>query len=216
MRKNGRIPLTPSGTRNVRSFQQTPPRMDIKFPILGFLMDSEMTGYDLKHRFQDPIGFFYRVSDGSLYPALKKLALERLVRMRTERQGKRTRNVYAITPSGREWFLRRLREPAQPLFVFDEGQVKIYFAQHDPAAAVMQMERMRREDVERAALLRALVEEMERKGAPAFHRIVVEIGRAATEAKARVLARLQSELRGEVNARRHGNGKASALKVVSK
>ena len=51
---------------------QKSPRIDIKFPILGFLTESEMTGYDLKRRFREPIGFFYRASDGSLYPALKK------------------------------------------------------------------------------------------------------------------------------------------------
>ena len=57
-------------------FEKAPPRdgaalrIDIKFPVLGFLMDAEMTGYDLKRRFQESVGFFYRVSDGSLYPAL--------------------------------------------------------------------------------------------------------------------------------------------------
>src|SRR5579862_10048024 len=82
-------------------FDKTPPRMDVKFPILGFLMESEATGYDLKQRFQDPVGFFYRVSDGSIYPALKKLARDGLVKLRTERRGRRARKVYAITPRGR-------------------------------------------------------------------------------------------------------------------
>src|SRR6516164_9385467 len=71
-----------------------PPRIDIKFPVLGFLMESEMTGYDIKRRFRDPIGFFYRASDGSLYPALKKLARDAMVTMRTERHGRRARKVY--------------------------------------------------------------------------------------------------------------------------
>src|ERR1700756_3587761 len=75
-----------------------PLRIDIKFPVLGFLMDAQLTGYDLKRRFQESVGFFYRVSDGSLYPALKKLARDKLVTMRTERNGKRARKVYAITP----------------------------------------------------------------------------------------------------------------------
>ncbi len=54
--------------RSALEIDKTPPRMDVKFPILGFLMDAEATGYDLKQRFQDPVGFFYRVSDGSIYP----------------------------------------------------------------------------------------------------------------------------------------------------
>jgi len=32
-------------------------RMDVKFPILGFLKEAEATGYDLKNRFRDPVGF---------------------------------------------------------------------------------------------------------------------------------------------------------------
>ena len=64
--------------KSALEFEKTPPRMDVKFPILGFLMEAEATGYDLKQRFQDPVGFFYRVSDGSIYPALKKLARDGL------------------------------------------------------------------------------------------------------------------------------------------
>jgi len=100
-----------------------PPRIDIKFPILVFLMESEMTGYDIKRRFRDPIGFFYRASDGSLYPALKKLAHDGLVTMRAERHGRRARKVYAITAKGREHFLRALREVCTAdgaLLIFDE------------------------------------------------------------------------------------------------
>ena len=46
--------------KSALEFDKTPPRMDVKFPILGFLMEAEATGYDLKQRFQDPVGFFYQ------------------------------------------------------------------------------------------------------------------------------------------------------------
>src|ERR1700685_3066821 len=123
------------------AWPKKPPRIDIKFPILGFLMESEMTGYDLKRRFRDPIGFFYRASDGSLYPALKKLEHEGMVTMRAEQRGQRARKVYAITAKGRERFLRTLREPAQPIFVYDEAQVKIYFAQDEAETGGLHGER---------------------------------------------------------------------------
>ena len=179
--------------------EQTPPRMDVKFPILGFLMEAEATGYDLKNRFQDPVGFFYRVSDGSIYPALKKLARDGLVTLRTERQGRRTRKVYAITPRGREHFRRMLREPAQPLFVFDESQVKIYFADREPEIALEHMERSRRDDETRTAILTQMVAGMRRAGASPVRTIIVELGRAITEAKARVLARLCTQLKREIS-----------------
>jgi DNA-binding PadR family transcriptional regulator len=185
-----------------QEFHQTPPRLDVKFPILGFLMEAEATGYDLKQRFQDPIGFFYRVSDGSIYPALKKLAHDGLVKLRMERRGRRARKVYAITPRGRAHFMRMLREPAQPLYVFDESQVKIYFADREPKIALEHMQRARRDDEVRTAILAELVTEMRRAGASPVRTTMVELGRAITEAKARVLAKLSSQLKREIQVKR--------------
>jgi len=186
-------------------FSKTPPRMDVKFPILGFLMEAEATGYDLKQRFQDPVGFFYRVSDGSIYPALKKLAHDGLVKLRTARRGRRARKIYAITPRGRAHFRRMLQEPAQPLFVFDESQVKIYFADQEPEIALEHMERTRLDDEARTAILAEMVAEMRRAGASPVRRIVVELGCAIVEAKAKVLERLCAQLRREIQlTRRNG------------
>jgi len=181
-----------------RDAEQITPRIDVKFPILGFLMDSEATGYDLKRRFRDPVGFFYRVSDGSLYPALKKLARDGLVTQRVERHGKRSRKVYAITEAGRARFLKMLREPAQPVFVFDEAQVKIYFAHHDPQAALTHMARVHRDDLERAEMLRWLAGEMEKSGESVFRKALIEIGYALTQAKAKVFARLSEEVKNKL------------------
>ena len=196
--------------KSVLEFSKTPPRMDVKFPILGFLMEAEATGYDLKQRFQEPIGFFYRVSDGSIYPALKKLARDGLVKLRMERHGRRARKVYAITPRGREHFIRMLREPAQPLFVFDESQVKIYFADRAPEIALEHMERSRRDDEASTAILGRMVTDMRRAGASPVRRIVVELGRAVTDAKAHALAKLCSQLKREIQMKRRA---ASRLKL---
>jgi DNA-binding PadR family transcriptional regulator len=191
------------------------PRIDIKFPILGFLMESEMTGYDLKRRFHDPIGFFYRASDGSLYPALKKLEHDALVTMRAEQHGRRGRKVYAITPRGREHFLRALREPAQPIFVYDEAQVKIYFAQHDPEAAVSHIARERRFAEAWSAFLERLLEDMKRGGASPFRTSMVEIGHGIAALKVglfdQLMVRLESDLRSRSSdsngaRRRRSNG----------
>jgi DNA-binding PadR family transcriptional regulator len=195
--------------------EQTPPRMDVKFPILGFLKEAEATGYDLKQRFHDPIGFFYRVSDGSIYPALKKLARDGLVTLRRERQGRRTRKVYAITARGREHFRRMLHEPAQPLFVFDESQVKIYFADQEPEIAIEHMERSRRDDETRTAILAQMVAEMRRAGASPVRRIVVELGCAITGAKARVLAKLCVQLKREIQVKRRARSRPKPLGIAT-
>jgi len=201
--------------KSVLEFDKTPPRMDVKFPILGFLMEAEATGYDLKQRFQDPVGFFYRVSDGSIYPALKKLARDGLVRLRTERRGRRARKVYAITPRGRAHFMRMLREPAQPLFVFDESQVKIYFADQEPEIALEHLERSRRDDEARTAILTEMVAEMRRAGASPVRRMVVELGCEITGAKARVLARLCSQLRREIQVKRRAGSRLKPSRIAA-
>ena len=193
------------------------PRIDVKFPILGFLMESEMTGYDLKRRFQDPIGFFYRVSDGSLYPALKRMALDGLVTMRSERHGRRARKVYAITPAGRSRFLKTLREPAQPLFIYDESQIKIYFAEHDPQAALEHLDRAGREDAEVVKMLTWLAGEMKRRGDSPFRQIVVELGRAVCATKVAVFAKLTAQLKREMTpARRLRNRPAPAAAAAGR
>jgi DNA-binding PadR family transcriptional regulator len=216
---NGTRGYRPSATlfpaKSALEFEKTPPRMDVKFPILGFLMEAEATGYDLKQRFQDPVGFFYRVSDGSIYPALKKLARDGLVKLRTERHGRRARKIYAITPRGRAHFMRMLREPAQPVFVFDESQVKMYFADRQPEIALEHMERSRRDDEARTAILARMVAEMRRAGTSPVRRMVVELGGELVGAKARVLARLCSQLRRDIHMKRHATPRPKATRIAA-
>jgi DNA-binding PadR family transcriptional regulator len=173
-------------------------------------MESEMTGYDIKRRFRDPIGFFYRASDGSLYPALKKLAHDGLVTMRAERHGRRARKVYAITGKGREHFLRTLREPAQPIFVYDEAQVKIYFAHHDPEAALHHVESERRFAGAWESFLERLLEDMKRHGASPFRTSMVEIGHGIAALKAdlfdKLMVRLARDLRSSSRTRNGAPG----------
>ncbi len=199
------------------NWPRKPPRIDIKFPILGFLMESTMTGYDIKRRFRDPIGFFYRASDGSLYPALKKLAHDGLVTMRAERHGRRARKVYAITAKGREHFLRALREPAQPIFVYDEAQVKIYFAHHDPEAALEHIERERRFAGAWESFLERLLENMKHHGASPFRTSMVEIGHGIAALKAdlfdKLMVRLARDLRGASRTRNGGPSGRRARKI---
>jgi len=175
-------------------------RIDIKFPVLGFLMDAEMTGYDLKRRFQDSVGFFYRVSDGSLYPALKKLARDKLVTMRTERHGKRARKIYAITPLGREHFLKMLAEPSPPVFIHDESQVKIYFGHHSPESAVAHLQRMHRFNSMHAQHLSMLVAEMETRGENPFRKVLLKFGHQLTSFTIALIKKLELEMTRELAA----------------
>jgi DNA-binding PadR family transcriptional regulator len=71
--------------------------------LLGLLTVEPMSGYDLGQSIRASIGFFWNESYGQIYPNLKKLAAAGLVAAKTEKQkGKPDRQVYSITPSGRE------------------------------------------------------------------------------------------------------------------
>src|ERR1700691_6753665 len=196
--RNGKGEWMPPPFEALRASDNAPLRIDIKFPLLGFLRDGEMTGYDLKRRFEDSVGFFYRVSDGSLYPGLKKLARDKLVTMRTERRGKRARKIYAITPLGRELFLKMLAAPSPPLFVHDEAQVKIYFGHHNPDAALAHMQRSRQFDEMGARQLTLIAGKLKSEGKNPFRKVLVEIGQQITVFKARMMAKLEIEMAREI------------------
>jgi DNA-binding PadR family transcriptional regulator len=178
-----------------------PPRMDVRFPILGFLSEAAMTGYDLKRLFRDTVGTFYPASDGSLYPALKKLAEDGLVRMRPEHRGRRTRKVYSITPAGRAWFLARLEEPSPPVFVHDEMMIKLYFGHYRPRRALEQLDEMRHRDAQMAEYLAQVSDEMAKTEKNPFRRAVVEAGLRIVGFKARMLGELAAGLRRELGTR---------------
>ena len=71
----------------------------LELAVLGLLNESPMHGYELKRRLSD-LGF-WRVSFGSLYPALKRLERKDYVIVSP---GGTRRKVYEITPAGRARF----------------------------------------------------------------------------------------------------------------
>jgi len=87
--------------------------MDTRMVILGFLMHHRsMTGYDLKKAFSISFAFFSGISYGSIYPALKKMEHEGLIRMTVEVQdGTPNRKVYTITEAGKAAFMDSLNNP---------------------------------------------------------------------------------------------------------
>jgi DNA-binding PadR family transcriptional regulator len=185
-------------------------RSDARLPILGFLMGSAMAGYDLKLRFRSSVGCVYPISDGSLYPALKKLVAEGLATVRTERQGRRTRKVYAITPAGRARFLAMLKEPSQPVFLHDEAFVKLAFARYDPAAGLAQLDHILRRETAWSVVFDRITKTMEARGEDPFRLMIVRFGKAMTSCRAEALARMRAHLVRELKpdrgsaARRNG------------
>ena len=85
--------------------------MSAKFMILGSLMESPVHGYDLKKRVFKKVFADFGINDGQLYPLLKRLEGEGLIRKEiVPREGAPSRHKYFITDAGREALITWLED----------------------------------------------------------------------------------------------------------
>lgn len=96
----------------------------INYVILGMLMESPMSGYDLKKVTEQTIGMFFKMSYGNLYPTLKTLTSSGEI---TEQETLNSKNkkIYTITDQGKASFIQWLAGPLQR--DKKEYMVKIFF-----------------------------------------------------------------------------------------
>lgn len=88
----------------------------LEFAILGFLYESRLHGYELRKRLAALTGHIRPISDGTLYPAIKRLVDERLVVKELESGVAAPRYMLKITAQGGDKLLRMLREPEEVYF----------------------------------------------------------------------------------------------------
>ena len=62
--------------------------------ILGLLNHEDLTGYDIKKRIDGAIRFFWNGSFGNIYPALKELEEDKMVKSSKASEGARERIAY--------------------------------------------------------------------------------------------------------------------------
>lgn len=123
--------------------------MSLKFALLGLLADGPQYGYEIKRSFEAVVGNLWSVSYGQLYPTLRRLLGDGLVRRRTTR-GKRAadRNVYSLTAKGarslEKWLMNA--EP-RAYSVKDEFTLKFLFFHRLPRERVLEHLRAQREQV---------------------------------------------------------------------
>ncbi len=71
------------------------------YVILGIISLSDCSGYDIRKKIDHEIGYFYKVSNGQVYPVLRKLVQQKNATFTIEKNdGKPDRKVYAITDQG--------------------------------------------------------------------------------------------------------------------
>jgi DNA-binding PadR family transcriptional regulator len=100
----------------------------LELAILGLLKERAMHGYQLSKRLADTLGAFWKVSYGSLYPALKRLEREGAVESVFPREeiGRR-KNVYRVTEKGEKLFYDLLQEAGQESWEDNRFRVRLAF-----------------------------------------------------------------------------------------
>jgi DNA-binding PadR family transcriptional regulator len=98
----------------------------MKHAILGFLIDQPMHGYALKRVLSPALPRERRVNDGVLYPLLKRMEAEGLIKGRVERRdGAPDRRVFHPTEAGRrefrEWLESSVSEEDEVAYDFMLG-----------------------------------------------------------------------------------------------
>ncbi len=83
-----------------------------EFLILGFLSEASMHGYELKLRLNALAGYYRKISDGTLYPAIKRLVLKGLV-VEIPQVDTRGKYLLEITPLGLLELKERLEHPEE-------------------------------------------------------------------------------------------------------
>jgi DNA-binding PadR family transcriptional regulator len=97
--------------------------------IIGMLKLGAATGYDIKKAIDGSTRFFWTASYGQIYPELKRLQKEGLVRSRQEPRGKVKRTVYELTPKGEEALQEWLTDRESVIFeIRDESLLRLFFS----------------------------------------------------------------------------------------
>ena len=97
--------------------------------ICGMIRLGRRTGYEIKQRVDVSSRFFWAASYGQIYPELKRLEEQGLIRGKDAATNGRARREYELTPAGDEALDRWLRSDEPLTFeTRDEGLLKLFFS----------------------------------------------------------------------------------------
>ena len=99
----------------------------MEYLILGLLLLSPMTGYELQQFIRQNLSLICSHSAGSVQTALAKLEREGAVLPRASTEGRRRKKTFFITEQGRTTFLRWIAQPMQAGRVKNMELSKLFF-----------------------------------------------------------------------------------------
>jgi DNA-binding PadR family transcriptional regulator len=120
----------------------------LELAVLGLLHDAPMHGYELRKRLNTLLGAFRALSYGTLYPALKSLLAQGLIRevapddgTTPALAGRRARIVYELTAEGKERFQTLVRSPGPAAWEDETFDVHFaFFSRTDTASRLQVLE----------------------------------------------------------------------------
>jgi PadR family transcriptional regulator AphA len=160
--------------------------------ILGMLAAGIGTGYDIKQIVDRSTRHFWAASYGQIYPELKRLESAGLVVSRSEPTGGRARQVYGLTPAGRDALEDWLETGDEPLYELrDEGMLKLFFSDFtSPEQRIANLRAMH----ERAQRKLAALRELDGKGDSGGPGLTLQLGIAITRCYAEWCAEAERRL----------------------
>jgi PadR family transcriptional regulator, regulatory protein AphA len=92
--------------------------VSLRHALLGVLKDQPLTGYDLVRHFQGTVGYLWSAPQSQIYPELRRMEAEGLVKARVAPRGQRAqKRIYSVTEEGmaelRRWATEFMPLPAQ-------------------------------------------------------------------------------------------------------
>lgn len=98
-----------------------------RYAILGMLLDGPSTGYEIKSLMSRSTVYFWRESDSTIYPMLKVLEKEGKAVSKIVYVGKKKKEVFSITKTGRAEFKTWLDKPTGSETPRNEFLLKLFF-----------------------------------------------------------------------------------------
>lgn len=168
--------------------------MSLRYALLALVRVGPQSGYDLQKQFAVSVGHVWHAPDSQIYPELRKMEAEGLVRGEEQARGERgTRRMYHITPEGDAAFLawmaapldyQRVRDPAHLRAAYLEAGtpadarafLRAHIAQWESELEQWEGELARIDAVDNPMLLRrlAVTAEQDRERTIAYKRFAYE------------------------------------------
>jgi PadR family transcriptional regulator, regulatory protein AphA len=101
-----------------------------QYALLGALSVQPMSGYEIKKMLAESTNYFWRESNGQIYPTLKKLAKDKFVTIEKQTIGAKIKKIYTLTKTGQQKLCEWLRQDFEYYPPRHELLLKLFYGQN--------------------------------------------------------------------------------------